>query len=207
MLSTRPMRDRQCTSVTGRLKPCRLSVARAGYSCAFAILLSLCGSKVLQNRGSPRANRARFPCTTSTPAKTSPSPISATASTMAALEKLNWFLRDCRRAAKQTRMDPHLIDLCGSATRSRHSEPIQSRVRLPFAANQTPCAAPQLGRARFSQHMLGHAMDFYIRRHYRWSNCALSACGLQRGRVGFYPEVRLSLRAYGHRWRPQCGRA
>ena len=81
----------------------------------------------------------------------------------AALEKLNWFLRDWRRS-EQTQMDPHLIDLVWEVQREAGAERADpGGVRLPLAGNQRHAAASQRpGVARFSQHMLGHAMDFYI---------------------------------------------
>src|SRR5262249_60726372 len=53
----------------------------------------------------------------------------------AALEKLNWFLRDWRRG-EQTRMDPHLIDLVWEVQREADvQEPIQ--VGCGYRAPQT----------------------------------------------------------------------
>src|SRR5438067_11241297 len=103
-----------------------------------------------------------------------------------ALEKLNWFLRDWRRG-EQTRMDPHLIDLVWEVQREAGtSEPIQ--VVCGYRAPQTNAMLRRRsgGVARFSQHMLGHALDFYIAgvslEHLREVGLRL-----QRGGVGFYP--------------------
>jgi uncharacterized protein YcbK (DUF882 family) len=103
-----------------------------------------------------------------------------------ALEKLNWFLRDWRRG-EQTRMDPHLIDLVWEVQReAAPSEPIQ--VVCGYRAPQTNAMLRRRsgGVARFSQHMLGHALDFYIAgvslEHLREIGLRL-----QRGGVGFYP--------------------
>jgi uncharacterized protein YcbK (DUF882 family) len=104
----------------------------------------------------------------------------------AALEKLNWFLRDWRRG-EQTRMDPHLIDLVWEVQREAGSnEPIQ--VVCGYRAPQTNAMLRRRsgGVARFSQHILGHALDFYIAgvslEHLREIGLRL-----QRGGVGFYP--------------------
>jgi uncharacterized protein YcbK (DUF882 family) len=104
----------------------------------------------------------------------------------AALEKLNWFLRDWRRG-EQTRMDPHLIDLVWEVQREADAkEPIQ--VVCGYRAPQTNAMLRRRsgGVARFSQHMLGHALDFYIAgvslEHLREIGLRL-----QRGGVGFYP--------------------
>jgi uncharacterized protein YcbK (DUF882 family) len=105
----------------------------------------------------------------------------------AALEKLNWFLRDWRRS-EQTKMDPHLIDLVWEVQREASTqEPIQ--VVCGYRSPQTNAMLRRSshGVARFSQHMLGHAMDFYIPgiplEHLREIGLRL-----QRGGVGFYPE-------------------
>jgi uncharacterized protein YcbK (DUF882 family) len=104
----------------------------------------------------------------------------------AALEKLNWFLRDWRRG-EQTHMDPHLIDLVWEVQREADAkEPIQ--VVCGYRAPQTNAMLRRRsgGVARFSQHMLGHALDFYIAgvslEHLREIGLRL-----QRGGVGFYP--------------------
>ena len=104
----------------------------------------------------------------------------------AALEKLNWFLRDWRRG-EQTKMDPHLIDLIWEVQREAgDKEPIQ--VVCGYRSPQTNAMLRHrsTGVARFSQHMLGHAMDFYIP---GVQLAELRAIGLrlQRGGVGFYP--------------------
>ena len=104
----------------------------------------------------------------------------------AALEKLNWFLRDWRRG-QETRMDPHLIDLVWEVQREANSkEPI--RVVCGYRSPETNAMLRHRssGVARFSQHMLGHAMDFYIP---GVPIAELRAFGLrlQRGGVGFYP--------------------
>jgi hypothetical protein len=85
-------------------------------------------------------------------------------------------------------MDPHLIDLVWEVQREASTqEPIQ--VVCGYRSPQTNAMLRRSshGVARFSQHMLGHAMDFYIPgiplEHLREIGLRL-----QRGGVGFYPE-------------------
>jgi hypothetical protein len=84
-------------------------------------------------------------------------------------------------------MDPHLIDLVWEVQREAGAnEPIQ--VVCGYRAPQTNAMLRRRsgGVARFSQHMLGHALDFYIAgvslEHLREIGLRL-----QRGGVGFYP--------------------
>jgi uncharacterized protein YcbK (DUF882 family) len=170
-----------------RLKPCRFSVARAGYSCALAVLAFLCGSKVLQNAAAEGDTR-----TISLHHLHTGEDITITYKRNgqydeAALEKLNWFLRDWRRS-EQTHMDPHLIDLVWDVQREAGtSEPIQ--VVCGYRSPQTNAMLRHRssGVARFSQHMLGHAMDFYIA-GIPLEQLRVIGLRLQRGGVGFYPE-------------------
>jgi len=104
----------------------------------------------------------------------------------AALEKLNWFLRDWRRS-EQTRMDPHLIDLVWEVQRETGAKaPIW--VVCGYRSPQTNAMLRRRsgGVARFSQHMLGHAMDFYIP-GVALEELRVIGLRLQRGGVGFYP--------------------
>ena len=105
----------------------------------------------------------------------------------AALEKLNWFLRDWRRS-EETRMDPHLIDLVWEVQRETGTkEPIS--VVCGYRSPQTNAMLRHRssGVARFSQHMLGKAMDFYIQ-GVPLAELRSFGLRLQRGGVGFYPE-------------------
>ncbi len=107
----------------------------------------------------------------------------------AALEKLNWFLRDWRRS-EQTRMDPHLIDLVWEVQReAAPNTPIQvvCGYRSPETNAMLRHRSADPGVARFSQHMLGHAMDFYIP-GVPLEQLREIGLRLQRGGVGFYPE-------------------
>jgi uncharacterized protein YcbK (DUF882 family) len=180
------MRDGSVHVSNARLNTRRLSTARTGYSCGLALLIFILGSKALQNavaEGDTRSITMHH--------LHSGEDITITYKRNgrydeAALEKLNWFLRDWRRG-EQTRMDPHLIDLVWEAQREADAkEPIQ--VVCGYRAPQTNAMLRRRsgGVARFSQHMLGHAMDFYIPgvplEHLREIGLRL-----QRGGVGFYP--------------------
>lgn len=105
----------------------------------------------------------------------------------AALDKLNWFLRDWRRD-EPTKMDPLLFDLLWEVHREvRAQAPIT--IISAFRSPQTNAMLRARGRgvARFSQHTIGKAIDFYI----PGADLAeLRAVGLrlQRGGVGFYPS-------------------
>jgi uncharacterized protein YcbK (DUF882 family) len=103
------------------------------------------------------------------------------------LEKLNWFLRDWRRG-EQTRMDPHLIDLVWEVQREAGTNvPIQ--VVCGYRSPQTNAMLRRRSRgvARLSQHMLGHALDFYIP-GIPLEQLREVGLRLERGGVGFYPE-------------------
>jgi uncharacterized protein YcbK (DUF882 family) len=105
----------------------------------------------------------------------------------AALEKLNRFLRDWRRE-QQTRMDPHLIDLVWEVHRETGSkEPIWVVCGYRSPETNSMLRRRSKGVARFSQHMLGHAMDFYIP-GVRLEELRVFGLRLQRGGVGFYPS-------------------
>jgi uncharacterized protein YcbK (DUF882 family) len=104
----------------------------------------------------------------------------------AALEKLNWLLRDWR-IEQPTKMDPYLIDLLWEVSREvGGKEPIQIVCGYRSPSTNAMLRASSRGVAQFSQHMLGKAIDFYI------PNVELSqlrdvGLRLQRGGVGFYP--------------------
>jgi uncharacterized protein YcbK (DUF882 family) len=104
----------------------------------------------------------------------------------AALEKLNWFLRDWRKQ-QETRMDPHLIDLVWEVQREAGSnQPIWVVCGYRSPETNAMLRRRSSGVARFSQHMLGHAMDFYIP-GVALDQLRVIGLRLQRGGVGFYP--------------------
>lgn len=103
-----------------------------------------------------------------------------------ALEKINWLLRDWRRD-EPTRMDPQLFDLLWEIHREVDTkEPIT--IVSAYRSPQTNAMLRKRGRgvARFSQHMLGKAIDFYIP-GVELSDLRIAGLRLERGGVGFYP--------------------
>jgi len=103
-----------------------------------------------------------------------------------ALKKLNWFMRDWRKE-KETRMDPHLFDLLWQVYREvGATEPIDVVCGYRSPGTNSMLRARSNGVARFSQHINGQAIDFYIP---GVPLAKLRAAGLrlQRGGVGFYP--------------------
>jgi uncharacterized protein YcbK (DUF882 family) len=103
-----------------------------------------------------------------------------------ALEKLNWFLRDWRKQ-QETKMDPHLIDLVWEVQRETGSkEPIWVVCGYRSPETNAMLRRKSSGVAKFSQHMLGHAMDFYIP-GVQLDRLRAIGLRLQRGGVGFYP--------------------
>jgi uncharacterized protein YcbK (DUF882 family) len=105
-----------------------------------------------------------------------------------ALKQLNHFLRDWR-TQDQTTMDPHLFDIIWEVYRDVDGKkPVQiiSAYRSPATNAMLRHRSAHTGVARFSQHMLGHAMDFYIP-DVPLEQIRYAGLRLQRGGVGFYP--------------------
>jgi uncharacterized protein YcbK (DUF882 family) len=164
----------------------RLFAARTVYSVGLALLIFIFGSKTLQNAVAEGDTRTITMHHLHTGEDITITYKRNGRYDESALEKLNWFLRDWRRG-EQTRMDPHLIDLVWEVQREANAqEPIE--VVCGYRAPQTNAMLRRRsgGVARFSQHMLGHALDFYIP---GISLEQLREVGLrlQRGGVGFYP--------------------
>lgn len=106
----------------------------------------------------------------------------------AALEQLNWLLRDWR-VNEPTKMDPRLFDTVWEAYRQvGAAQPIHV-----VSAYRSPGTNAMLRRrskmvAEYSQHMLGKAMDFFLP---DVSIDRIREVGLvmQRGGVGWYPHA------------------
>ncbi len=104
-----------------------------------------------------------------------------------ALKQLNHYLRDWR-TQDQTVMDPHLFDIIWEVYRDVDGKkPIQI-----ISSYRSPATNAMLHRrssavARFSQHMLGHAMDLFIP-GVPLEQIRFAGLRLQRGGVGFYPS-------------------
>jgi uncharacterized protein YcbK (DUF882 family) len=181
------MRDCSVHVKNARLNARGLFAARTGYSCGLAILIFLFSSKALENAVAEGDTRSISMHHIHTDEDITITYKRDGRYDESALEKLNWFLRDWRRG-EQTKMDPHLIDLVWEVQREASTqEPIQ--VVCGYRSPQTNAMLRRSshGVARFSQHMRGHAMDFYIPgiplEHLREIGLRL-----QRGGVGFYPE-------------------
>jgi uncharacterized protein YcbK (DUF882 family) len=104
-----------------------------------------------------------------------------------ALKQLNHYLRDWR-TQDQTTMDPHLFDILWEVYRDVDGrKPIQIISSYRSPATNAMLHRRSSGVARFSQHMLGHAMDFFIP-DVPLEQIRFAGLRLQRGGVGFYPE-------------------
>ncbi|MGY8633662.1 DUF882 domain-containing protein [Bradyrhizobium sp. 14AA] len=104
----------------------------------------------------------------------------------AALKSLNHFLRDWR-TQDETVMDRHLFDILWEVYRDVDGkQPIQIISSYRSPATNAMLRRRSSGVARFSQHMLGHAMDFYIP-NVPLEQIRFAGLRLQRGGVGFYP--------------------
>src|SRR5580658_7300445 len=165
----------------------RIAAAPAFYACGLALFALVFGSRGLQNAIAEGDTR-----TISMHHMHTSEDITITFKRdgrydEAALEKINWFLRDWRKQ-QETKMDPHLIDLVWEVQRESGSkEPIWVVCGYRSPETNAMLRRRSSGVARFSQHMLGHAMDFYIPGA---PLDQLRAIGLrlQRGGVGFYPS-------------------
>lgn len=106
----------------------------------------------------------------------------------AALDKLNWHLRDWRRD-EPTKMDPRLFDLIWEVYREVGSgEPI--KVMSAYRSPETNAMLRRRSRgvAKHSQHTMGKAMDMHF------SDVSMArvreiGMRLQRGGVGYYPSA------------------
>jgi uncharacterized protein YcbK (DUF882 family) len=103
-----------------------------------------------------------------------------------ALKKLNHFLRDWR-SQDQTTMDRHLFDILWEVYRDVDGKkPVQIISAYRSPATNSMLRRRSSGVARFSQHMRGQAMDFYIP-DVSLEQVRHAGLRLQRGGVGFYP--------------------
>jgi uncharacterized protein YcbK (DUF882 family) len=103
-----------------------------------------------------------------------------------ALKEINHYLRDWR-TQDQTTMDRHLFDILWEVYRDVDGKkPIQIISAYRSPATNAMLRRRSSGVARFSQHMLGHAMDFFIP-DVPLEQIRFAGLRLQRGGVGFYP--------------------
>lgn len=102
------------------------------------------------------------------------------------LKKLNHFLRDWR-SQDSTTMDRHLFDILWEVYRDVDGkQPIQIISAYRSPQTNAMLRRRSSGVARHSQHMLGHAMDFFIP-GVPLEQIRFAGLRLQRGGVGFYP--------------------
>lgn len=102
------------------------------------------------------------------------------------LRELNRFLRDWRRN-ESTKMDPELFDLLWELQQEFGGKKIYVVSAYRSPATNAMLRSRSRGVAKNSQHMVGHAIDFYI----PGANLAkLRAEGIRRqvGGVGYYPN-------------------
>jgi uncharacterized protein YcbK (DUF882 family) len=103
-----------------------------------------------------------------------------------ALQQINHYLRDWR-SQDQTTMDRHLFDILWEVYRDVDGKkPIQIISAYRSPATNAMLRRRSSGVARASQHMLGHAMDFFIP-DVPLEQIRFAGLRLQRGGVGFYP--------------------
>jgi uncharacterized protein YcbK (DUF882 family) len=103
-----------------------------------------------------------------------------------ALKRLNHYLRDWR-TQDEIVMDRHLFDILWEVYRDVDGKaPIQIISSYRSPATNAMLRRRSSGVARFSQHMLGHAMDFFIP-SVPLEQIRYAGLRLQRGGVGFYP--------------------
>jgi uncharacterized protein YcbK (DUF882 family) len=170
-----------------RLKTRRLTVARAGYAFGLALLVFLFGSRALQNAVAEGDTRTITMHHIHTGEDIAITYKRDGRYDEAALAKLDWFLRDWRRG-EQTNMDPRLIDLVWEVQREANSNaPVQVVCGYRSPATNAMLRRSSEGVARFSQHILGRAMDFYIPGIPLEQQREIGL-RLARGGVGFYPE-------------------
>lgn len=105
------------------------------------------------------------------------------------LKQLNWFLRDWRRD-EPTEMDPRLFDVVWEAYRSAGAEDEPIRVVSAYRSPETNAMLRARSRAvaKFSQHMLGKAMDTTMP-GMPMSRIREIGMRMQRGGVGYYPTA------------------
>lgn len=103
-----------------------------------------------------------------------------------ALKEINHYLRDWR-SQDQTVMDRHLFDIIWEVYRDVDGKkPVQIISAYRSPGTNAMLHRRSSGVARHSQHMLGHAMDFFIP-GVPLEQIRFAGLRLQRGGVGFYP--------------------
>jgi len=105
----------------------------------------------------------------------------------AALEKINWHLRDWRKQ-QQTTQDPRVIDVLWEVHREMGATaPIHIVCGYRSPDTNAMLRRRSRGVAQHSQHTLGKAIDFYIP-GVPIENIRNAGLRMQRGGVGYYPS-------------------
>ncbi|HEY8161337.1 MAG TPA: DUF882 domain-containing protein [Methylocystis sp.] len=105
------------------------------------------------------------------------------------LQQLNWFLRDWRRD-EPTNMDPRLFDVVWEAYRTAGAGNQVINVVSAYRSPETNAMLRARSRAvaKYSQHMLGKAMDTTMP-GMPMSQVREIGMRMQRGGVGYYPNA------------------
>lgn len=105
------------------------------------------------------------------------------------LQQLNWFLRDWRRD-EPTNMDPRLFDVVWEAYRNAGADAQVINVVSAYRSPETNAMLRARSRAvaKYSQHMLGKAMDTTMP-GMPMSQIREIGMRMQRGGVGYYPNA------------------
>jgi len=105
------------------------------------------------------------------------------------LQQLNWFLRDWRRD-EPTNMDPRLFDVVWEAYRNAGAGNQVINVVSAYRSPETNAMLRARSRAvaKYSQHMLGKAMDTTMP-GMPMSQIREIGMRMQRGGVGYYPNA------------------
>jgi uncharacterized protein YcbK (DUF882 family) len=164
----------------------RRSVPRAGYQASLASLLLLMGAGSVHDATALNETR-----TLSFHHTHSDEDLTVTFKREGrydeeALKKLNHYLRDWRNQ-DETVMDRRLFDILWEVYRDVDArKPIQIISSYRSPSTNAMLRRRSSGVARHSQHMLGHAMDFFIP-EVPLEQIRFAGLRLQRGGVGFYP--------------------
>jgi uncharacterized protein YcbK (DUF882 family) len=178
---------RHVTVKVAHENPLPLRMTRAGYCSSLAALLIFFGCESLQNATAEGETRTiAFHHIHTNEDLTITYKVNGRYDE-AALTKIDSVLRDWRED-KPIRMDPHLIDILWEVHREVGAkEPIWIVCGYRSATTNSSLRRRSSGVAKFSQHMNGKAIDFYIP---GVPLDQLRAAGLraQRGGVGYYPS-------------------
>lgn len=169
-----------------RLVPGAFGTARKGYCLGLAALLIVIGCESLQDAVADGETRTLSFHHTHTGEDLTITFKRDGRYDEAALKKINWFLRDWR-VNEPTKMDPHLFDLVWEV---QHEFGGKKTIHIisAYRAPRTNTMLRRRGRgvAKYSQHMIGRAMDFFIP-GVKLAELRVAGLRLQRGGVGFYP--------------------